>query len=78
MILAYRRSFLKRSFSFLSRILILIFLLLLSVISLDFMQKYQENAMASSMGVEELEEQTNRLETFQKGFCGIDTESNSD
>jgi virginiamycin B lyase len=77
MILAYRRSFLKRSFSFLSIILILIFLLLLSVISLDFMQKYQENAMASSMEVEELEEQTNRLETFQKGFCGIDTESNS-
>jgi hypothetical protein len=27
--------------------------------------------------VEELEEQNNRLETFQKGFCGIDTESNS-
>src|SRR5918996_1384936 len=77
MILAYRRSFLKVSFSFLLIILILIFLLLLSVISLDFIQKYQENAMASSMEVEELEEQNNRLETFQKGFCGIDTEANS-
>jgi virginiamycin B lyase len=78
MINAYRLSFFKRYFSFRSIILILIFLLLLSVIFLVFVQKYQEKAMASSsMEQEELEEQNNKLETFQKEFCGVDTESNS-
>jgi virginiamycin B lyase len=41
------------------------------------MQKYQEKAMALSVEVEQLEERNNRLETFQKGFCGIDTEPSS-
>jgi virginiamycin B lyase len=78
MINAYRLSFFKRYFSFRSIILILIFLLLLSVIFLVFVQKYQEKAMASSsMEQEELEEQNNKLETFQKEFCGVDTESHS-
>jgi cell division protein FtsL len=78
MINAYRLSFFKRYFSFRSIILILIFLLLLSVIFLVFVQKYQEKAMASSsMEQEELEEQNNKLETFQKEFCGLNAKPNS-
>jgi virginiamycin B lyase len=45
-------------------------------------QAYQENAMALSSSIEEKEEkeeeeQNNKLETFQKGFCGINSEPNS-
>jgi virginiamycin B lyase len=83
MILAYRRSFFKKCSSFHSIILISVFLLLLlSIISFIFVQAYQENAMAlSSSSIEEKEkeeeEQNNKLETFQKGFCGINSEPNS-
>jgi virginiamycin B lyase len=81
MILAYRLSFCKRCSSFRSIILISVFLLLLlSIISFVFVQAYQENAMALSSSIEEKEEkeeQNNKLETFQKGFCGINSEPNS-
>jgi virginiamycin B lyase len=83
MIIAYKRSFCKLSSSFRSIILISVFLLLLlSIISFIFVQAYQENAMALSSSIEEKEEeeeeeQNIKLETFQKGFCGINSEPNS-
>jgi virginiamycin B lyase len=83
MIRQYRSKFFKRRSSFRSIILFLIFLLSLSIISFIFMQEYQENAMASSSSSssmkekeEEEERQNNKLETFQKGFCGLDAKPN--
>jgi virginiamycin B lyase len=81
MIRQYRSKFFNRRSSFRSMILFLIFLLFLSIISFIFMQEYQENAMASSSSSikeeeEEEERQNNKLETFQKGFCGIDAKPN--
>lgn len=85
MILGSKHSFFKRCSSFRSIILISVFLLLLlSIISFIFVQAYQENPMALSSSIEEKEQekeekeqQNNKLETFQKGFCGINSEPNS-
>ena len=81
MIRQYRSKFFRRRSSFRSIILFLIFLLFLSIISFIFMQEYQENAMASTYMKEKEEgeeerQNNNKLETFQKGFCGLDAKPN--
>ena len=45
------------------------------------MQEYQENAMASLSSLKEgggggERQNNNKLETFQKGFCGLDAKPN--